>query len=251
MDALGAIDSILSSDILILDIIMPWPPELPKGLLEGSPTAGMEVFRQVRQKKRDFPVIVYSATQDYSLIGTLRDDPKTLFISKWDSHSLRELRITVYDFLGQKEKIPLPHAFIVHGHDESAKLTLKNYLQNTLGWPEPTILHEQPNLGRTIIEKFEDYALSSSVVFILLTPDDQIAKNGDSDDTKRQARQNVIFEMGYFVGTLGRKSGRVILLHKGALELPSDLSGVVYIDISDGIEAAGENIRREVNNVYF
>ena len=62
-------------------------------------------------------------------------------------------------------------------------------------------------------------------------------------------RQNVIFEMGFFLAHLGRKSGRVILLHKGPIDLPSDISGVVYVDISHGIEAAGEAIRREVQNV--
>jgi predicted nucleotide-binding protein len=137
----------------------------------------------------------------------------------------------------------------VHGHNESAKFTLKNYLQNTLHLPEPIILHEQPGGGRTLIEKFEDYAEFSSIVFVLLTPDDLGANDGDTDNQKRRARQNIIFEMGYFLGKLGRMSGRVLLLYQGPLEIPSDLAGVVYIDISDGIEAAGEKIRREVDYV--
>ena len=66
---------------------------------------------------------------------------------------------------------------------------------------------------------------------------------------KRRARQNVIFEMGYFLAMLGRKSGRIFLLHQGALELPSDLSGVIYIDITNGIESAGELIRKGIENV--
>lgn len=97
-----------------------------------------------------------------------------------------------------------------------------------------------------VIEKFEDYAAMSALVFVLLTPDDTVAKGDEPDDSKRRARQNVIFEMGYFLGTLGRKSGRVILLYRGPLDLPSDISGITYIDISEGIEAAGEKIRREV-----
>ena len=111
------------------------------------------------------------------------------------------------------------------------------------------ILHEQPSLGRTVIEKFEDYAADSALVFVLLTPVDVAAPATEADDMKRRARQNVIFEMGYFLGILGRKSGRVLLLHKGPLDLPSDLSGIVYIDISEGIEAAGEKIRRETAHV--
>jgi predicted nucleotide-binding protein len=52
--------------------------------------------------------------------------------------------------------------------------------------------------------------------------------------------------MGYFLGTLGRRSGRIILLYRGPIDLPSDISGVIFIDISGGIEAAGESIRKEV-----
>ena len=137
-------------------------------------------------------------------------------------------------------------SFIVHGHDETAKLELKNYLQNTLGFSEPVILHEQPSMGRTLLEKFEHYAGTADLVFVLLTPDDVAASAAEPDSAKRRARQNVIFEMGYFLGRLGRTSGRVLLLHKGPLELPSDLHGVVYIDISNGVASSGEIIRREI-----
>ena len=99
-----------------------------------------------------------------------------------------------------------------------------------------------------LIEKLEDYAAGTALVFVLLTPDDVGAKGTDVNDLKRRARQNVIFEMGYFVGMLGRRSRRVLLLYQSPLELPSDLSGVAYVDISQGIEQAGEEIRREVEN---
>lgn len=135
-------------------------------------------------------------------------------------------------------------AFIVHGHDITALLELKDFLQNRLGWPEPIILMQRPNQGLTIIEKFEQDTQEIDVVFVLMTPDDM----GVRDDEFR-ARQNVIFELGYFVGKFGRKSGRVILLTKGALDLPSDLAGVLYIDISQGVLSAGEDIRREISRL--
>ncbi len=76
-----------------------------------------------------------------------------------------------------------------------------------------------------------------------------MAKGEETDDEKHRARQNVILELGYFLGVLGRETGRVVLLYKGPLDVPSDLSGVVYIDISNGIEAAGEKIRKELKDV--
>jgi len=162
---------------------------------------------------------------------------------------MRDIVDAIDNMLGIESAAAPPVAFIVHGHNDTVKLELKNYLQNTLGLPEPIILHEQPGLGRTLISKFEDYALSSNLAFVLLTPDDKAAGHDDNDAEKRRARQNVILELGFFLGILGRESGRVLLLHSGPLELPSDLSGVVYIDISNGIESASEEIRRELKNV--
>ena len=133
-----------------------------------------------------------------------------------------------------------PLVFVVHGRDHSLRLELKNYIQNTLRWREPVILAERPSHGRTIIEKFEASADSADYAFVLLSADD-VAADGES-----RARQNVIFELGYFVGIFGRTSGRVLLLRKGDVRLPGDLDGVIYVDVTNGIESAGEIIRREL-----
>lgn len=182
-------------------------------------------------------------------------------LPEWfNKHKVVYLRKTDYSILDLVNKIkiiiskedPRKHlkAFIVHGHDKAAKYELKNYLQNTLKLREPVILHEQPSLGRTIIEKFEQEAHSVDLVFVLLTPDDVIYDAPTTAANKWRARENVIFEMGYFLGyffgKLQRRKGKVILLYKGPLVLPTDISGIVYIDISNGIESAGEGIRKEV-----
>ncbi len=138
-----------------------------------------------------------------------------------------------------------PLAFIVHGHDDIALRELKDYIQNTLLWKEPVVLREQPSSGKTLIEKFEDFAQRVDFVFVLLTPDD--TTHAPSSLTRsRRSRQNVIFELGFFYASLGRATGRVFLLHRGEVELPSDIAGIVWIDISHGILAAGESIRREL-----
>lgn len=114
--------------------------------------------------------------------------------------------------------------FLVHGQDEAAKESVARFVTQ-LGL-EPVILHEQTNRGQTIIEKFEEH---SNVAFavILLTPDDVGYLAAKPRQTKPRARQNVVFEFGYFVAKLGR--GRVCVLHKGEVEFPSDTSGVVYV----------------------
>jgi len=250
-EALDDLPALLAADLLILDIMMPSSDDTSGSFSDALHPSGMELLRKIRETDQDLPVVALSATQDATVIEALMEDPASTFISKWESHPIRELVTLVHEKLGLGLDPIAPRSFIVHGHADDLKLELKNYIQNALHLPEPMILHEQPSLGRTIIEKFEDYAATSALVFVILSPDDQVAPETASDDEKRRARQNVIFEMGYFLGILGRKSGRVLLLHKGPIELPSDLSGVVYIDISHGIEAAGEVIRREISHVII
>lgn len=146
-------------------------------------------------------------------------------------------------------KTPEIKSFIVHGHDKTSLLELKNYIQNTLKLGEPIILREMPGSGKTIIEKFEKHAGEVDLIFVLLTPDDKVVAPNDTDVVERHARPNVIFEMGFFLGKLGRASGKILLLHKGPIELPSDISGIEYIDISGGVESAGEKIRLELQGL--
>lgn len=114
--------------------------------------------------------------------------------------------------------------FIVHGHDDEAREACARLLSK-IG-VEPVILHEQATSGRTIVEKLEHYADVGFAV-VLLTPDDV----GGVEEGKLQprARQNVILELGYFVGRIGRSN--VCALHKGPLELPTDYLGVVYVEM--------------------
>jgi predicted nucleotide-binding protein len=116
--------------------------------------------------------------------------------------------------------------FIVHGHDEEMKQATARVLADLK--LTPIILHEQPNQGRTIIEKFEKPADVGFAV-VLLSPDDvAYSKEADPRTAKPRARQNVVLELGYFTAKLGRD--RVFPLYrKGSdLQLPSDIAGVIY-----------------------
>lgn len=116
--------------------------------------------------------------------------------------------------------------FVVHGHDDAALHGLARFLEK-LGL-EAIVLREQPDQGRTIIEKFEASAAEVGFAVVLLTPDD-LGGSVKSEASDPRARQNVVFELGYFAGKLGR--GRVCLLRKGQVEIPSDLYGVIYTDM--------------------
>ena len=118
----------------------------------------------------------------------------------------------------------LADTFIVHGRDEQRRKDVAAFLHRLTG-REPIVLHEMPNSGRTLMEKFEANASTTAFAVIIATADDE---GGLLDEAERnaRARQNVIFEFGYFCGAIGRK--RVCLLYEDGVELPSDLAGVVY-----------------------
>ncbi len=121
--------------------------------------------------------------------------------------------------------------FLVHGQNEGIKHNVARFLEGLE--QEIIILDEQPNEGQTIIEKFEKYS-DVGFAIVLLTGDDKGAPLNASSkwQLRRRARQNVIFELGYFLGRLGRN--RVCALYEEGVELPSDFSGVLYILLDKG-----------------
>ncbi len=140
--------------------------------------------------------------------------------------------------------------FIVHGHDETL-------LQNVARFTEklkvkPIILFEQPGKSKTIVEKLEFYS-NTNYAIVLFTPDD-IGKGAKEDSLNPRARQNVVLELGFFIGKLKREN--VCVLYDESIELPSDYRGVEYIKIDPGgawklklakeMKAAGLNI--DMNN---
>jgi len=122
---------------------------------------------------------------------------------------------------------PDPTVFIVHGRDGGVKETVARMIER-LGL-KTVILHELPDEGRTLIEKFEQESSGAAFAVVLLTPDDVGALAEEAQKLQRRARQNVILELGFFFGKLGRRNVRA--LHVEGVELPSDLAGYIYIPL--------------------
>lgn len=100
----------------------------------------------------------------------------------------------------------------------------------------------------TIIEKFEYYASDCAFAFILMTPDDRGGSKNDSDSQWR-ARQNVILELGWFMARLGRE--RVVILYSGELEIPSDISGVLYLKFDTSISEVQARIDQRLRGALL
>jgi predicted nucleotide-binding protein len=166
------------------------------------------------------------------------------------------------------------NVFIIHGRDHEPVKELKRMLSD-LGL-NPIVLHEQASGGLTLAEKLEKYAGKVGFAFAILTPDDfggqkeEIRKKLGADlpflqrpiaifgpqvidnilkNFEPRARQNVIFETGYFWGVLERK--RVCCLLKGNVEKPSDIEGIVYIGFNESVNDAKDMIKKELREAGY
>lgn len=213
---------------------------------------------------RDFKSINYSLGFFSTRTPESRFDKKFL-------EGLDEAKILLNSFIEEMELFDLEpekkidkseynkKVFIVHGKDDKAKLELTRILEKDFKL-DPIILHEKPDESKTIIEKFEKHS-DVGYVFILLTPDDvgmekKLYRKIISDPEKYRgyglnfrARQNVIFEMGYFVGKLGRD--RVCCLYTGDVELPSDIKGILYKPFNSSVRESYGDILKELKNAGY
>jgi predicted nucleotide-binding protein len=136
--------------------------------------------------------------------------------------------------------------FLVHGHDHAALQGVARFIEH-LGLA-PIILHEQPNRGRTVFEKFIDHSHVGFAI-VLLTPDDIGRSIKETPEEERlRARQNVILELGYFLGKIGRE--RVCPLYVPEVEIPSDYLGVAYTSL-DGTGEWKFTLARELKAAGF
>lgn len=207
----------------------------------GGIETGKPLARLLKQKYPKTKIVGFSSHRSALIRKWFEDNCEGFFdksITEPNDLFVRRIKNVIN---GKKER----KAFIVHGHDNELLSELKSFIITNLKLPNPIVLREQPSLGRTIIEKFEDYSNEVDIVFVLLTPDDvSPIKN------KRRARQNVIFEMGYFYAKFRRRSGKIILIYKGDLEIPSDISGVIYIKVKTNLKSISEDIRNELEGLY-
>lgn len=180
----------------------PRPRQDKRNDIEANKKMFMEGIKQAKSLIR----ITIKQYEDYELGSS-------------DSIDINEIPKNSNQNLNMKRKI-----FVVHGHDEAMKESVARFLERIDF--DPIILHEQASAGDTIIEKFERNADVSYAV-VLLSPDDVGAAKDRHDSLQPRARQNVVLELGYFIGKLGRT--HVFPLVRKSVEVPSDFSGVVYV----------------------
>jgi len=143
--------------------------------------------------------------------------PVDFFLKERDT--LDDLLAIVHRILSKRK------VFVIHGHNQTILEEVKTFLAELS--LEVVVLREQPAQGRTIIENL----LFHSDVFyaVALLTDDDVGRSKTDARLLPRARQNVILELGLFLGQLGRH--RVSALVETGVEIPSDLQGVIYISL--------------------
>jgi DNA-binding response OmpR family regulator len=230
-------------DAVVLDIMMAPGAKFTSIETAGGFKTGIALARSIRDFLPNARILAFTQSTDPEVEAWFTSDESVDYLAK--PSPPREVVRRVRRLLNREGEPP--RVFIVHGRDHTALRELQNLLELVLPLSTPIVLADQPSRGLTLIEKFERYAADSDLAFVILTPDDVGNLVGQGSPVQRP-RMNVLFELGYFLGTLRRRSGRVFLLKKGDLELPSDLAGIVYIDVSEGVSGAIEFIRRELQD---
>jgi predicted nucleotide-binding protein len=153
----------------------------------------------------------------------------------------------------ERARVTLPvdqEIFIVYGHDTAARDELELMLRRA--GLNPIVLANLPAAGDTIIEKLEDYIGQqgkAAYACVLVTPDDEGYKVGESDKKRYRARQNVVLELGMVLARLGRK--HVAILRKKTVEQPSDIDGLIYIPFDEKVEEIKLRLLQELQAAGF
>jgi hypothetical protein len=199
-----------------------WPTDVKESL-----GLGIELIRHFDSDDRSFLQIGHRIFSNRKFDDDIRDVVNSIIIPFFNDFSeYLEDSGFVGESPAQGREIPITkRVFLVHGRDGAIKNEVARFLEK-LGL-EVVILHERPNKGRTLITKFQEESSDVSFAIVLVTPDDM---GGLADgDAQPRARQNVVFELGFFIGRLGPE--RVCALMADGVEKPSDYDGVAYVPL--------------------
>lgn len=217
------------------------PEKLERIRITRSEEESEQIIQRLKMENRNSPVAFIGGPSYKTQAAGEGEDVTDDFIQNPPGHYTEEEASVQSEKLESSDEV-----FVVHGHDHELKHQTEVFLHDIN--LEPVVLHREPDEGLTIIEKFEQYS-EVQFALILLTPDDvgcsidDFDEDDPADSLQPRARQNVIFEAGYFVGELGRSN--VCLLYQEGVQLPSDLDGLLYKEVKSSVEDVGYDLIKE------
>jgi CheY-like chemotaxis protein len=227
-------------DLVVMDMLLPWdtpgpdmepPPEDVRQA--GYVAAGWRCVELLTRHPRtaDVPVVISSVVAVADVREQRLEVPGRVFYhdKTFGAPSLLNIIRSILR-AGSGVSGGGRAVFVAHGHDERATESVARFVER-FGL-RAVVLREQAAGGKTVIEQLEAHSDVAYAV-VLLTPDDLCLRAGSGEAPRPRARQNVIFEFGYFLAKLGRD--KVCALVGEGVEVPSDYGSILFV----GFDAAG------------
>jgi len=216
------------------------PHKLSRVIIKSSDNSLDNIVKKFEKENENEPLL-YRSNPKWLAFDTAKDVTEQFIIKPPGSNSQGKNSLP--------KVISNNKVFIVHGHDIELKNDVEIFIKSIN--LEPIVLHRQLDEGLTIIEKFEKHS-DVNYAIVLLTPDDigfpisELKKTENERKKEFRARQNVIFEFGFFVGRLSRKN--VCCIYKEGVTVPSDLNGLIYKQVNKSVEEVGMFLMKELKN---
>ena len=218
--------------------------------ISRSDLPSKDIITQIKAKDSQSNVVIIGGASYEWRVARRSEDVTEEYIT--GPPGTKRINIPIEDTIKPSVSISENKVFVVHGHDQELKNDVEIFLKN-IGL-NPIVLHREVDEGLTLVEKFERHS-DVGYALILMTPDDvgypisALNKSENKRKIESRARQNVIFEWGYFVGKIGRSN--VCCVYKEGVTLPSDMAGLVYKKVAKTIEEIGYKLIKELKNAGF
>ena len=214
-----------------------------------------------------------SEVADFKIVRTTSDVSSLFYDFKHGTDVTSEFKVRSKEEKKQTRKgvVASKNVFIVHGRDDKQALRLQKYLKDKLK-VDAVMFDDLPDKGRTIIEQLEYIRDNVGYAFVIVTPDDVGCLTEDIEEFGKmvaglesvkaqtigrmfelfhtRARQNVVFELGLFMGALGRKKV-CCLLKQDTEERPSDIDGILYKPFNKSVSEIFHEIPEELTEAGY
>jgi len=220
----------------ILDLFLPGP----SSSIEPS---GLRLARQIKREWPGIPLLCLSnvvlapAVEWFSTFGA------GYFHKHELNTSMRPFMRTIEELMmGRK---PPPGTLVVHGRADRLLAELRGYLSDELRWTDIRVLSEIPSARRSLVQKFSDEAREAELIFVLLSPEDVTFASADQQKS-REGKADLVFELGYILGSSKRRSCKIVVLTTVGASLPVPVDDIAVIDVAAGLRSAARLLRLEL-----
>ncbi len=222
-------------DIVILDICKNNSQNIQTNadLIRNSLNAeyyGSELYPEVRKYCPEAKIFVVS-NLDIKTSKSIFNGADVEYFCKKHTTEIDIARHIKNFFDTDKSRI-FNNVFVVYGHNVQMKNSVNNYILK-LGLRSVDLFENSSGGIQSIFDALIDCANAIECAIVLLSADD-VAIDEENNQRYYRARQNVIFEMGFFAGVLGKNKVIVLYEKHEHFEFPSDINGVYYIEYNKG-----------------